>query len=78
MARPIITTHAPGCRETVVEGENGFLVPVGAVSELAEAMRRFLDEPDLARRMGLRSREIAEEKYEVHQVNALMLREMGL
>jgi glycosyltransferase involved in cell wall biosynthesis len=78
MGRPIITTDAPGCRETVVEGENGFLVPVKSVDGLIEAMRKFIDDPELAAVMGKRSREIAEEKYDVHKVNALMLREMGI
>jgi glycosyltransferase involved in cell wall biosynthesis len=78
MGRPVITTDAPGCRETVVDGENGFLVPVCDVKALAEAMQRFLDEPTLVRSMGHRSREIAVEKYDVHKVNAVMLKEMGL
>ncbi|MEO7917187.1 MAG: glycosyltransferase family 4 protein [Dokdonella sp.] len=78
MGRPIITTDAPGCRETVVDGENGFLVPVKSVDALVEAMQRFIDDPSLAARLGKRSREIAEEKYDVHKVNAVMLREMGI
>lgn len=78
MGRPIITTDAPGCRETVIDGENGYLMPVKSVDALAEAMRRFIDNPDLAARMGQRSRQIAEDKYDVHKVNAVMLREMGI
>ena len=78
MGRPIITTDAPGCRETVIDGENGFLVPVKSVDALVEAMHKFIDDPNLATRMGRRSREIAEEKYDVHKVNAVMLREMGI
>ena len=78
MGRPIITTDAPGCRETVVEGENGYLVPVKSVDALVGAMQKFVDDPDLAARMGRRSRQIAEEKYDVHKVNAVMLREMGI
>ena len=78
MGRPIITTDAPGCRETVVDGENGFLVPVKSVDELTKAMIRFIEEPGLFAKMGARSREIAEDKYDVHKVNKVMLREMGL
>jgi glycosyltransferase involved in cell wall biosynthesis len=78
MGRPIITTDAPGCRETVIDGENGFLVPVKSVDALVEAMQQFIDDPELAEKMGKRSREIAEEKYDVHKVNAVMLREMGI
>lgn len=78
MGRAIITADAPGCRETVVDGDNGFLVPVKSVAALVEAMQRFIDEPGLAVRMGERSRAIAEEKYDVNKVNAVMLREMGI
>lgn len=78
MGRPIITTDAPGCRETVVDGENGFLVPVKNVEKLTEAMMRFVEHPTLVKCMGQRSREIAEEKYDVHKVNSVMLREMGI
>lgn len=78
MGRAIITTDAPGCRETVVDGHNGFLVPVRAVEELAMAMLRFIETPELAVRMGARARQIAEEKYDVHRVNAVMLQEMGI
>lgn len=78
MGRAIITTDAPGCRETVIDGENGFLVPVKSVDALVTAMERFIIEPDLAVRMGERSRQIAEEKYDVHKVNAVMIREMRL
>lgn len=78
MGRPIITTDAPGCRETVVDGDNGFLVPVKAVDELVSAMEKFVLFPELVGKMGNRSREIAESKYDVNAVNAVMLREMGI
>lgn len=78
MGRAIITTDAPGCRETVINGVNGFLVPVQSVDALFIAMKRFIDEPDLTVQMGAKSREIAVEKYDVHKVNAVLLREMGI
>ncbi len=78
MGRPIVTTDAPGCRETVKEGENGFLVPVKDVGALVDAMEKFIRQPELIEKMGLRSREIAEEKYDVHKVNAVIMRTMGL
>jgi len=78
MGRAIITTDAPGCRETVVDGDNGFLVPVRSVDALANAMARFIIDPTLAARMGQRSRQLAVDKYDVHKVNAVMLKEMGL
>ena len=78
MARPVITTDAPGCRETVDAGENGWLVPVGSVEALVECMQRFIETPGLAGRMGERSRRIAEDRYDVHKVNAAMLQAMGI
>jgi len=78
MARPVITTDAPGCRETVIPGVNGFLVPPRNVEALAFAMERFVLEPELIERMGRESRRIAEERFDVHKINQVLLREMGL
>jgi len=78
MGRAIITTDAPGCRETVISGENGFLVPVKSVDELEYAMLKFIEDKSLSRRMGLRSRYIAETKYDVNKVNEKMLQEMQI
>lgn len=78
MGRPIITTDAPGCRETVIEGENGFLVPIKDEQALAKVMERFIQEPELIGKMGKRSREIAEEKFDVNKINATILQAMGL
>ena len=78
MGRAVITTDAPGCRETVVDGDNGFLVPVNDVNALADAMIKMIDTPGLAASLGERSRRIAEEKYDVHKVNTAMLEGMGI
>ncbi|MDN3555265.1 glycosyltransferase family 4 protein [Halomonas maura] len=77
MGRPVITTDTPGCRETVADGVNGYLVPPRDVDRLAAAMRRFLERPELAISMGERARQAALTKYDVRQVNAVMLKEMG-
>ena len=76
--RAVITTDAPGCRETVRDGVNGLLVPVGDARALAGAMERLLDDPQRLSDMGARSLALAREKYDVHKVNAQMLRAMGL
>lgn len=78
MGRAIITTDAPGCRETVIDGDNGFLVEVKSVESLVEAMEKLILQPELITQMGSRSREIALHKYDVHQVNTHMMLEMGL
>lgn len=78
MGRAVITTDAPGCRATVRDGDNGLLVPVKSVDALVAAMSRFIENPGLAAKMGARARAIAVEKYDVHKVNEVMLREMGI
>ena len=69
----VITTDAPGCRETVVDGRNGFLVPVRAAARLAEAMLRYVENPSLACRHGDESRKIVAEKFDVELINRQML-----
>lgn len=68
--RPVITTDVPGCRETVEDGVNGYMIPVRDVDALAGAMCRFLAEPGLVASMGEASRRLAEERFDVRQVNA--------
>lgn len=69
MGRAVITTDAPGCRETVQDGVNGFLVQPRDVGSLVEAMERFILDPTLAATMGARSLELAQRKYDVRGVN---------
>ena len=78
MGRAIVTTDAPGCRETVVDGRNGFLVPPRDVDALEAAMERFIVEPSLIEPMGAASRRLAEERFDVHRVNAQMMAAAGL
>lgn len=78
MGRPIITTDAPGCRETVTPEKNGVLVPVRDVNALVNAMVEFIRKPYMVHSMGASSRNIAEEKYDVQKINRVMLETMGL
>ena len=78
MARAVITTDAPGCRETVIDGVNGFLVPPRDPEALAEAMERFILHPELIERMGQASRRLAEERFDVRRANLRIMEEMGL
>ena len=76
--RPVVTTDVPGCRETVEDGRNGFLVEVKNPVDLAAGMEKFIRSPSLVPWMGERSRKIAEEKYDVRKVVAVMMEAMGL
>lgn len=76
--RAIITTDAPGCRETVVNGANGLLVDVASVESLASAMLELAGDPARVAEMGRESRRMAERKYDVHVVNQVMLEAMAL
>lgn len=78
MGRPAITTDAPGCRGTVVDGKTGFLVPVRDTAALAEKISFFIDNPEIIDIMGKRSRRYAEKKFDVVKVNSEMLRIMNL
>lgn len=63
---PVITTDVPGCRETVVHGQNGFLVPPFDPIALYRAMATFLHDPSTIYSMGLNSRSLAETRFDVH------------
>lgn len=66
--RPIVTTDVPGCREVVVHGENGLVVPARAVGPLVEALRCLIDDPELRASMGRLGRERAEQYFSVGEV----------
>jgi glycosyltransferase involved in cell wall biosynthesis len=78
MGRPIVTTDAVGCRETVVAGENGWLVPPRDSKALTEAMACFVEQPALIEQMGQRSRSRAEAVYDVHRVNAMIMEALSV
>ncbi len=74
VGRPIITTNAPGCRETVRPGINGALVPPADAEALYLEMKRFagLSRAEL-QRMGAASRAIVEAEFDVRQVNTAII-----
>ena len=65
MGKPVITTDAVGCRETVDDGVNGFLCRPRDVSDLADKMRRMVEMPSAERaEMGRRGREKMEREFD--------------
>ena len=68
--RAIVTTDAPGCRETVRDGVNGYLVPVKDAAAVAEKALALLRDPALCAAFGAQSRTIAEDVFDVNKVNA--------
>jgi len=78
MARPIITTDVPGCRQTVEDGVTGFLTPPFEPGGLMRAMERFVLQPELIGPMGQASRRLAEERFDARTVVADMLAALPL
>jgi glycosyltransferase involved in cell wall biosynthesis len=64
MAKPIITTDVPGCRDTVTNNVNGFLIPARNADALTQAMLKFIENPELIGQMGRQSRLIAEARFD--------------
>ena len=78
IGRPIVTTDSVGCRDTVDDGRNGFLVAPRDPAALADRLLRYTREPSLAIRHGHSSRALAEAKFDIRLVNAQMRAALGL
>lgn len=76
--RAVLTTDAPGCRETVLGEENGLLIPIKNTESLVSAMERLVNNPILAREMGRKGRKIAEERFDVKIVDTIICDAMRL
>lgn len=69
MAKPLIATNVPGCREVVQQNINGLLCRVRNAPDLAEKMEQMLQmPPEQLQKMGEASRHIAETKFDVNFV----------
>jgi glycosyltransferase involved in cell wall biosynthesis len=70
MGRPIIATDVPGCREVVIHEKNGFLCQVKNPESLGNEIKRFIELDYQSKlEMGLKSRELAELKFDINNVN---------
>ena len=68
IGRPIITTNAPGCEDTVFEGVNGFKVNIKDHKTLSEKLQILIEDESLRLKMGINSREILEEQFTLQKV----------
>ncbi|WP_339663874.1 glycosyltransferase family 4 protein [uncultured Psychrobacter sp.] len=78
IGRAVITTDVPGCRETVIDGVNGFLVEKWNPQALAEKMIYFIEHPEEIKKMGYESYRIAQEKFDADKVNKRLINMLGL
>ena len=78
VGRAVITTDVPGCRETVIDGVNGFLVEKWNPQALAEKMIYFIEHPEQIKKMGYESYKIAQEKFDADKVNKRLITMLGL
>lgn len=68
VGRPIITTDVPGCRECVIDGYNGFLIPVKNSNAIATKLFILIDNESLRLQMGKCGREFAEREFSIENV----------
>ena len=68
MGRPIITTDVPGCKECVINGYNGLIVPAKTIKPLADAMLKLFNDKEARGRMGKNSRKLAEKEFSIENV----------
>lgn len=78
IGRAVITTDVPGCRETVIDGVNGFLVEKWNPQVLAEKMIYFIEHPEQVAIMGQESYKIAQDKFDADEVNKRLIDMLGL
>lgn len=65
IGRPIITCNSVGCKETVIDGYNGYLIPTKDVDALVEKLDILLSDTKLRQEMGKNSRKYAEENFSI-------------
>tara|TARA_R100001369_G_scaffold85726_1_gene119628 strand:- start:544 stop:1680 length:1137 start_codon:yes stop_codon:yes gene_type:complete len=74
---PIITTDSPGCKETVINYENGILIPPKNIDALIAAMEFFITNRSKLKEMGIKSRKYAEQKFDVSIINENLLKSIN-
>ena len=75
--RPIITCNTPGCKETVQDGINGFLIPPKNVEALSDKMIWMIENPKSISEMAIASRALAEKKFDVNKINQELINKIN-
>ena len=78
MGRPVLTTNTPGCRETVIEGKNGWFVQVKRAADLAEKMEWMIEHKADLKKMGDKSYAMCLERFTIDIIDKRMLEIMGV
>ena len=68
IGRPVVTTDSVGCRDTVVDGKNGYMISIKDSDALAAALKKLIDNPELRQTMGKNAREFAVSKFDINDV----------
>lgn len=78
VGRAIITTKAPGCSETVIDGYNGFLIPVKDPYTMADRIIMLLEHEEVIDRMAGFSHQLCDEKFDVNKINRVFIQRLKL
>ena len=68
IGRPVVTTDSVGCRDTVIDGKNGHMIPIKDSDALAMALKKLIDNPELRQTMGKNAREFAVKRFDIKDV----------
>ena len=68
IGRPVVTTDSVGCRDTIIDGKNGYMIPIKNSEALAVALKKLIDNPELRQQMGKNAREFAVSKFDINDV----------
>lgn len=68
IGRPLVGTHAPGCREIVIQDRTGLLVPIEDQEALANAIGALAASPDLRARYGAAARQLVVDKMSARSI----------
>lgn len=68
IGRPIVTTNSIGCKETVVNEWNGYLIPIKNSGSLADRLNVLIEDAEMRQKMGENSRALAEEHFSINKV----------